>query len=57
MADINYVDAATGTAPKKISSGVPLDKNDTELFLSGKKVVYTRLLPAGEEGIYTVTLP
>lgn len=57
VADINYVDAATGSAPKKISSGVPIASNDTEFFLSGKKVVYTRLLPAGEEGIYTITLP
>ena len=59
--DINFVDAANPQAPKKISSGVPLGQGETELYVTGKKVVYTRLtLPNGpqeEDGIYTITLP
>ena len=58
---INYVDALTPQPPKKISAGVPLDQNDTEFFVSGKKVAYTRLtIPGGpteDEGIWTITLP
>ena len=55
-ADINYVDATAGGSAKFISSGVPIVGANNELYISGKRVVYTRVSKS-DSGIYTVTLP
>ncbi|MFO0741007.1 MAG: hypothetical protein U0270_34230 [Labilithrix sp.] len=56
VAQISYVDAARGGDAVSLATDVPLAANDTELFMTGNRVVFTDLA-VGKAGIYAATLP